>query len=525
MTEATTITPSTRSDVWTPGRAPASIWILTAAMVLLCAVWSLLTPQFLAPDESAHFATTVRVSEGFSWPDPTTARFPAAVEAAQAEARTPHSERSTLADLAAAHPGPGERVDQMTQHPPLYYLLTGAIMGAPGVKDLVWDQSMLAVRLLGALLAAPLVWLSWNGVATLLRSRRMGLVAAAATFVVPQLPQTLGVTTNDSLAILMAWVVTWLAVKVMCGDRRLLTVIALGVAFGVGCLVKGTVLPLGALLVLAPLFGDRLPSRWLRRFADVGIALGTALIVGGWWWIRNLVLFRTLQPNGMVEEPGTWPPGTGPSIGHYIDEFWRTTPTTFWGWFGRVNVPLPNLLVDVLTVTCLLLVVVGLARRGPRLVHSVILLVPVVLSALLFVRTSWLAYTEMTEVRGLHGRYFFTVLLALIALAAIAAANVVRAQNSRVALAVAVHVAAAMLTLGGLGVAFLGFYADNEYGRWRDGLATWLGQYSPIPSAAVVVVLIALVITLAGGLVWGARSAVRRGVERSGDLGLVDPTV
>ena len=108
----------------------------------------------------------------------------------------------------------------MTQHPPLYYILAGGVLAAPGVKDLVWDQSLLLVRLLGALFAAPLVWLSWNGIATLTRSRRFGAVAAFVPFGVPEIAQTMGVTTNDSLVILMAWLTTWVAIKVFVGDRR-----------------------------------------------------------------------------------------------------------------------------------------------------------------------------------------------------------------------------------------------------------------------------------------------------------------
>ncbi|MCR2813588.1 DUF2142 domain-containing protein [Microbacterium sp. zg.Y1084] len=474
-------------------------------MALLCGTWALLTPQFLSPDESAHFSTSVRVSEGFTWPEPGAARFPAAVEAAQAERRTPHDQRSTLARLMATQPGNGERVDQMTQHPPLYYLLTGGALAVPGVKDLVWDQSMMITRLLGALLAAPLVWLSWNAIATLTRSRAMGLVGAVAVFAVPQLSQTMAAVTNDSLAVLMAWTVTWLAIKVLRGDRRLTTLIALGLVFGAGCLVKGTVVPLGLLVALAPWFSEGGATSWTRRLRDSAIPLVVAFAAGGWWWARNLLLYRTLQPHGFIAESKGWEEGAGPNLSEYIDEVWRVTPTTFWGWFGRVNVPLSNILVDTLTVSCLLLLAIGLFRKQMRTL-ALVLSAPVAATALLFIRTSWSTYAEGGTVRGLHGRYFFTVLLLLIALAAIAASNVIRDRSARVALAMVVCAGTAMLTLAALAIAGLGFYADSDLSAWLEGLKLWLDSYSPLPRWATLAVPAATVPFLVLGTALAART-------------------
>lgn len=491
---------------YSPGRAPLFVWMLTAAFMLLCVTWSLLTPQLLAPDESAHLSTSVRVSEGFSWPDPGDATFPASVEALSTEVRIPHDARSTLAELAEQHPGAGERPDQMTQHPPLYYILAGGVLAAPGVKDLVWDQSLLLVRLLGALFAAPLVWLSWNGIATLTRSRRFGAVAAFVPFGVPEIAQTMGVTTNDSLVILMAWLTTWVAIKVFVGDRRPLVLAALGAAFGAGCLVKGTMLPFGLLVVLVLFFGANRPERWGRRLLETVWPLGVALVFGGWWWIRNLIVFGNLQPYGMIVDSPGWPAGKGPELGHYIDELWFTTPTTFWGWFGRVNVPLPEPLVDVLTISCLLLLAVGLFRRRATIRTVLVFASPVVLTAVLFLRVSWGAYVDTTVVRGLHGRYFFTVVLALIVLAAIAVANVVERPGPRRVLGSVVIGASALLAVGGLGEAFLGFYAHNLPAQWRDGLHVWLRQYSPLPALLTVAVPALFLVAFAIAVVLGYRA-------------------
>jgi len=483
-----------------PGRTPAAVWILSVAMGMLSLTWSLLTPQFLAPDESAHFASTMRVSQGFSWPDPGAARFPAAVEAAQAQSRMPHEDRSSYSQLLREHPGDGARVDQMTQHPPLYYLITGAVAALPGTTEMAWDNIMLLIRGIGAVFAVPLVWLAWAAVGTLLRSRKAGLIAAVAVFAVPQLAQTMGVVTNDSLAILLAWTTTWLAVRVLRGDRRFVTIILLGTAFGVAALTKGTTLPLGALVAIVPFVGSALPSIG-RRWRDAALVVAVATLVGGWWWARNLILFGRLQPDGIGLEASAPPNVPDPSLGHYIDEVWNTTPTTFWGWFGRVNVPLPELVVDFLTISCVILLAAGLVIRRDNRASAFALLLPVAGGVVLFIGTSWAAYDTTGDVRGLHGRYFFTLMLALLGLGAIATTNVARDLVARRALAACITGLASLLAIGGLVMAFIGFYADNTYGQWRSGLRLWLGSFSPMPSWFTIVVPVAFVAVFLTGVI------------------------
>lgn len=502
---------------WRVGRTPAGIWLLTAAFALLSVIWSLLTPQFLAPDEPEHFSTSYRVSQGFQWPDPGTAYISSAVDAATKESAIPPSARSTLDDLSVQHPGLSGRIDQMTQHPPLYYLLSGGLLAAPGVTSIPWDQSMLLVRVLGAVLAAPLIWLSWNGVATLLRSRRAGIVAASTVFVVPQLPQTMGVVTNDSLAILLAWTTTWLAIKVMDGDRRYVTVVGLGLAFGLGALTKGTVLPLGLLVVLALLVRSGGTASLMRRLRQLAVALTIAFVSGGWWWLRNLIKFGSLQPDGLMLSTRSADPDAPTSLGHYIDTVWNTTPTTFWGSFGRVSVPLPELVVDVLSVVGLIVIVIALLQRGSRYQHILILMAPIALSAILFVRTSWSAYETTGVVRGLHGRYFFTVLLAVIAVSALALASITRNDRSRTAIAIIVAGVSMAMAIGGATVAFLGFYADNRYGAWRDGLENWLTA-APLPPATTASLVVVFLGVYVSGMVM-VGSALYRRVQTAADLG------
>lgn len=496
------------SPSWRPGRAPWFVWVLTAAFMLVVTLWASLTLSLRAPDEMAHLSTVYRLSEAPSWPDPGTAVMPGAVVAAGDETSLPQGERSSFNELAAAHPEDSDRGDQMTQHPPLYYAVMAAALNIPGVKDLPWGQALFLLRALGALFAAPLIWLSWNSAALLTRSRRVAAVAAVLPFAVPQVAQNFGTLTNDSAAILASWVVTWISIRVWAGDRRTRVLLALGAAFGAAALTKGTALPLGLLVVLVLLLGPG-TAPWRRRILDLMWPMAVAFVIGGWWWLRNLVLFDTLQPDGMgpFTDFAKWQPGESPSLAYYISEVWRVTITSFWGWFGRVNAPLPEPLVEILTVLCVTVLVVGGLRFRRNIPTFLVFISPVVATAILFVRSSWAAYLERTEPGGLHGRYFFTMLLILIALCALAAVSLVRDKAPRRALAITVVTGTAMMIATGVVVAIVGLWGDFELASFGEAARTWV-LASPLPSELDAAQLIAIALTTVTGLAGALRFAL-----------------
>ncbi|MBB2976339.1 4-amino-4-deoxy-L-arabinose transferase-like glycosyltransferase [Microbacterium endophyticum] len=469
-------------------RAPLLVWVLTAALVFICATWSILTPPLLAPDETSHLSSVLRVADDLSWPDPGEARIPEYVTMLGEERQLAPEDRSVLSDLAAQHPDASDRLDQMTQHPPLYYVIAAGVVKIFGAEDWRWDQAALLVRLLGAILAAPLVWLAWSATRTLTRSRKAGILAAMAIFLVPGLAQMLGVANNDTFAILVGSIVAWLSIKILCGDRRRSVLLGLGVAFGLAGLAKGTLLAYGILVVLVLLFGAGHPRAWPQRLWQTAWPLLVSLVFGQWWWIRNLVLFGTLQPYGYLLSDTTWAPGTGPSIGDFIDEMWRVTPATFWGWFGRVNAPLPQILVDFATVTCIVLVLTGMLRRKKTLRTAAILVSPILISAVLMLRVSWGAYAETTAYRGMHGRYFYPFIVLVLALAALALSNIVRERSARTALALGTIAASVAMAFFGLAVSGIYFYGDDLWAQWRSALTKWIFHSSSLPAGTTTVI-------------------------------------
>lgn len=267
--------PVTRTERWTIGS-------ITAAFTLLLVVWALLTPLFQAPDELPHTGAVVAIATGEGWPAPGALRVSNALLAARAEvATTAPADRGTWAELVRAAPGASAGADQMTQHPPTAYALAAVVLRMVGFEDLRWDHVIVVLRLLDVALVAPLPMLVWAAGRRLTRSRRFGVVAAAALAAVPQLAQIGSSVTNDALVILLGAVVTWLAVQVATGDLRWRTTVALGAALGVLVATKATGFPAVPLVGLAFVVATTARLRVRLGRAAVALAIGAALGAGG----------------------------------------------------------------------------------------------------------------------------------------------------------------------------------------------------------------------------------------------------
>jgi 4-amino-4-deoxy-L-arabinose transferase-like glycosyltransferase len=438
------------------------VTVVSVVFLAVMLVWAVLTPPFSAPDEPAHLNSALRLTEGFSWPAPGEARITNAVIAARDEAALPASERSSLADLAEENPGTGG-VDQMTQHPPLYYLYVAGVLNLVGASELRADVALLVMRLCGIVLALPLPALVWASVRRVTRSPRAAVVGAAAVLAVPQLAQILASASNDPAAVLACSVTTLLLVRIMTGDTRSRTVIAAGGALGFALLTKGTALPFIPFLAVVIAVWPRavpLRSRLLRAVASLVIAFG----VGGWWWARNLLVFRDLQPSGLApsRETKPWAPGTGPDIVSYLDLMWGRLSSNFWGDFGSLDYPLPELVTDVLSVVCIVVVLIALfTRRSDRLRMRVLAALPAILFLMLVVNT-WRHFVRTQAPAGMQGRYFYVTIVVLIVLSALAWRSMVAVER-RVSVATTLLGVFAALAALGLLRQYIGVYELSQY--------------------------------------------------------------
>jgi len=503
--------PPSRRERW-------SIASITAAFALLLMIWALVTPMFQAPDELPHTDAAIAVASGTGWPAPGDLRASNAIQAAKAEAPTvPPSQRTTWAQMLRDHPGTSDGVNQMTQHPPTYYALAAGVLHLVHYEDLRWDLVVMTLRLLDVVLVAPLPLLVWASARRLTRSPRVALVAATAVFAVPQLAQIASSVTNDAPVILLGALVTWLVVRVLTGDRSWRTVIGTGLALGALVAMKATGFPaipfVAVGMLVAPAGQMRLRGRVLRgRVLRTLVALAIGAAASGWWWVRNLVVFHTLQPNGLARAwtASPWPDGdTGPDPGYFLGSEWDSLTTSFWGKFGLLAYPLDGMVVLVLTVVALVAVLAALLLRSQYRQPSAVLLVFPVVAGLLLLANNWASYERLHRITGSQGRYFFVALGALVLVAALGSLRFLPVPARRVGGRI-VAVGAPVMALYGLSVAYRGFYEGFALDVTRAGLAR-LADTAPLggTTLGVLAVLLAVVGGVAVVRVWLACGPVR----------------
>jgi hypothetical protein len=598
---------------------PKVVLVITALHLALLATYSVVYPTWAGYDEAQHVDMVYGLLHGDGWPGPgdkmistgvasTSDAFDRGAYADMFQSGgkrrgspsfaeitpTPRDQRQSFDALGGDTPVTDGRLsNQMVQHPPMVYAVGAAVLGALPASHWAYDQQVYVLRLLNILLVAPLPLLAWALARRLRLSEAVARGAAVLPLAVPGFDRVGATFNNDGVLMLTTGVLTFVLAGVLRGDRRMRTAGWAGVWLALTFLSKGLALLLPLMVVAAYLVGwwntrpwtaDPGTARGRRLRSTVGslpwwptiVALAVGLGMGGWWWVRNYVLYGAVQPNGW----DTSPPRREALL--LPDSFWtwlwyfaRTMISRFWGGLGLFEPPqltpvaivAATVVVGVVTVACLGTGLGQPARRAvaipaqpagdaptypdrgspagrglldraawldrlTRMAPPVVLLLPVAFAYVTVGERSWAEYEQYTRGIAVQGRYLY---LGLVGAGVVIAAGLARLLGRRDRWTPTVMLVGALLMQAFAMLAICSYYWLGRGVRFTPAripdIASAIARWAPFPCGVTFAIL---GLTAAGALAVLAvlvRSAWRdepsagpADTSRRGEAPAVDPT-
>lgn len=405
---------------------------LLAFFVLLGSIYSVVVPPFETPDEVWHAAFIQHVATGQG--------LPVAEPDSQALWRQ-QGTQAPLYYLAAATLTAW--VDQ-TDFPAIYARANPhAAIGRPDAQANInylshypdevwpWQGSILAlhlIRLFSVLLGAVTLWAAYQAV-VLIVGPRLALVGTAIFAFVPQFVFISAAASNDNavnaLAALLLWQLVALLTAPSTAQRTAERVASsrlawIGVTLGLAVLSKLSALALVGIAGLV-LLGIAWHKRSWRVIIDAALWVGMPLLViGGWWYLRNWRLY---------DDPLAWNVWESNILLRVNPADWRTIVgelgslfRSFWGLFGWLNVPYPDMVYAFFQALSMLigiglLLTIWRQRARLRRLDGQWWAGALLLLWLILLTLSWLRFMRVAP--AAQGRYFFPAAPVLIWLAAL----------------------------------------------------------------------------------------------------------
>lgn len=393
------------------------IVIILAAFVALGVAYSVVTPLFEAPDEIQHYFFVKHLADGKGLP----------VQGGESEGLW----------------------KQEGSQPPLYYAL-GALatfwINTDDAEELLWrnpqanmghparpgNKNVLVhteresfpyrgatlavhlVRLLSVLMGTGTVLVTYLIVLEIFPPRRaLALGAAALNAFIPQFLFIAGSVNNDNAAAFFCSLALFLLIRLLRDSRfAIRDWPLLGFVLGLAALSKLSALglfPLAAIAVTVAAYRCRSLGPFARGFA---VALVVALLVAGWWYARNWVLYG--DPTGLRAMLAVV--GRRRELPASLADLWgefRGLRMSFWALFGWFSIPVALPIykaLDTMTLLALAGLALWFARRAKRLsfptlaLATLALWVGIVLAGL----AHWTTLTP-----GTQGRLLFPAISAI----------------------------------------------------------------------------------------------------------------
>lgn len=332
-------------------RSTLALLALVAAHFALGLVYAWATPPFEASDEGSHFGVVQWIARGNGLPvqDPRNKDTFYHQEGSQpplyyliAAALTFWMDTSDHPRVAVQNPHSRVGIPGTTHNVNLYRPIpSDAVSGTA--------QAVFVLRVFSLLLSCGTVALTFLLARRLFADKLRPLLAAALVALNPMALFINASVNNDNLLMLLATATLLATVEMVQAHARpsLFKLIGLGLLGGLAALTKlsGLVLwPVVALALLAeqwkhiPRAERQLPSaiRHLREAVVRGlIVFGVAVLVSGWWFLRNLQLYG--EPTGLETMVAIAGPRSVGLIELFTQE-WASFYLSYWGIFGVFSI-------------------------------------------------------------------------------------------------------------------------------------------------------------------------------------------
>ena len=316
--------------------------VIVLGFAVLVFAYSVIVPVWEAPDEPGHFRYAVYVRQTLMLPS-----------------------QLDLSPIDTSH------------HPPLYYLLAALVISPVDLSDLsgrfqpnrdfVWagnggtaanvsrhgtaetfpyrgySLALHLMRWLSALMAIGTVsftiltgWLIFPD------QKWLGLLAGALVGFNPQFVFISAAAMNDNLLILAATLVLWQTVRALQQPHLARRWVWLGVLLGIATLSKINGIVFAGVVGVAMLFSlvqHKSARLFVMQIAWVGVPL---LILAGWWFVRNEVLYGELLGTAVHEHRYIAAMRAAPlNLDGYLNVL-TIQNWSFWGAFGWLTVGVPQ---------------------------------------------------------------------------------------------------------------------------------------------------------------------------------------
>lgn len=395
--------------------------------------------------------------------------------------------KPTFGELASIAQDQGP-VNRMTQHPPAYYLAVGttsSTLTSLTMRVVPYDAQVWLYRMLSAVLALSLPLLTALALRELEQPVHVRAAGVALPALVPGFTLRSGVlVSNDALLYpLISGILLLLLVIARRGvtTKRL---VATGVLLGVALLTKGTAMLVAVAIPPSLYLLSDVTHPWRRRLREAArhtmVIAMVALICGGWWILRNVLLHGTPQPAGIRRPDAA--AGFEPDAGAWAIGYAKGLARTSLGEVGRdlVNSPL---LFGLAALALAAVLTLGVRALGWRV--SLVLNLPAILIFLGWTTNSYLSYLRTGSVVAWNARYYFVAMLGVCVLLAVGL-RVATRRLPVVALPAAVVLGVAWTTRADAWF-WLSRYWSTD-GTWSGAFDT-MSAWAPAPFSVFVIAL------------------------------------